>query len=175
MQCRSVYQFIMSFIKVLICSECAIEALKVTMSVCLSIARFIHNLRIFWCCCNQRHWWCWCCLCNMQCSINCNKKYEDVYECCQLKYMHTKAAASLKQFCTLLGVCYHDKPINPIKKLFMVEIWNTIHYEYSLVFSLGLVLWDWIFSVLISVSDMRKANCLPHCKFGFLEDFRTNT
>ena len=47
MQCRSVYWFIMSFIIVLFCSEYAIEALKVTMSVCLSIARCIHNLRIF--------------------------------------------------------------------------------------------------------------------------------
>ena len=42
-------------------------------------------------------------------SINCNKTYEDVYEFCQLKHLHTKAAASLKQYCTLLGVCYHDK------------------------------------------------------------------
>ena len=42
-------------------------------------------------------------------SIDCNRTYEDVYKCCQLKYLHTKAAASLKQFCTLLGVCYHDK------------------------------------------------------------------
>ena len=39
MQCWSVYWFIMSFIKVLIYSEYAIEALKVIKSVCLSIAR----------------------------------------------------------------------------------------------------------------------------------------
>ena len=103
MQSRSVYQFIMSFKKVLICSEYAIEALKVIKSVCLSIARCdvvlqstsLMTLMLF-----------------MQYAIpiNCNKTYEDVYECCQLKYLHTKAAASMKQFCTLLGCLLYTSP-----------------------------------------------------------------
>ena len=116
MQCRSVYRFIMSFIKVLICSEYAIEALKVPMSVCLSIARCIHNLMLlsgFFMLLQSTSLMMLMLFMQHAISLDCNKTYEDVYECCQLKYLHTKAAASLKQFCTLL---------NPIKKLFMVEI-----------------------------------------------------
>ena len=115
----------MSFIKVLICSEYAIEALKVTMSVCLSIERCIHDLMLlsgFLMLLHSTSLLMLMLFMQHTISINCSRTYEDVYECCQLKYLHTKAAASLKQFCTLLGVCYHDKPINPIKKLFMVEI-----------------------------------------------------
>ena len=112
------------FYKVLICSEYEIEALKVTMSVCLSIERvydlmllsgflmLLQSTSLLMLMLFMQH----------TISIDCNRTYEDVYKCCQLKYLHTKAAASMKQFCTLLGVCYHDKPINPLKRLFMVKI-----------------------------------------------------
>ena len=81
MQCWSVYWFIMSFIKVLIYSEYAIEALKVTMSVCLSIGVYIisccyqdflmllHSTLLMMLMLFMKH----------AIPINCNKTYEDAF------------------------------------------------------------------------------------------------